>query len=198
MSDDDHNAARERADRINEKVSILQVLIDYGYEVQDYDVPQQFRCDLHGSGMDNKPSARVYPDSNHFYCFGCGEQRDAIETVKAKEGVEFWKACGILEERYDLPRWKTTYRPRPEPKDPRSVIAVPEEGSFKEDRKRTEKLLLSQTKGKDLSLSKMLSLWERFDHINWEVRQETWSEKEGRQRLAEMREQVISLAASAA
>lgn len=197
MSDDTHNDARERADRISEKVSILQVLIDYGYDVQDYDVPQQFRCDLHGSGMDNKPSARVYPQDNHWYCFGCGEQRDAIATVKDKESVEFWEACGILESRYNLPAWKSTYRPPPKPKDPREVVAVPDEGCFKDDRKRTESLLMSQTRGKDLSMSKLLSLWEEFSKIDWNVRQEIWTEKEGRQKFAEMRDQVIALAARA-
>ena len=34
---------------------------------------QQFRCDLHGDGSDNAPSARVYPESNSFFCFACGK-----------------------------------------------------------------------------------------------------------------------------
>lgn len=67
--------ARRRADRINEEVSILDVLASYGYQIHTaYDGEQQFRCDLHGSGQDNKPSARVYPDSNSTYCIAGSEQ----------------------------------------------------------------------------------------------------------------------------
>ena len=63
---------KRRVARIRKAISLARVLEDYGYEVRAYDSDreQQFSCDLHGDGMDNTPSARVYPD-NWFYCFGC-------------------------------------------------------------------------------------------------------------------------------
>lgn len=62
--------ARARADRIREKIPIVQLLEDFGYGVRASggDREQQFSCNLHGDGQDNKPSARVYPDSDSWYC----------------------------------------------------------------------------------------------------------------------------------
>lgn len=65
--------AKQRADRLRAEVPILKVLEDYGYRVtSDWDREQQFQCDLHGDGLDNKPSARVYPDSHQWYCVDVG------------------------------------------------------------------------------------------------------------------------------
>lgn len=92
------------ADRIRAEIPIVQVLHDYGYHVdpEGEDREQQFSCDLHGSGRDRKPSARVYPESSSFHCFGCGRSRDAITLVREKENVEFWQAVRMLEQRYGL------------------------------------------------------------------------------------------------
>ena len=97
--------AREAADRIRAEVPIVDVLYDYGYRVHPdgEDREQQFSCDLHGNGMDTKPSARVYPESASFHCFACGRSRDAITLVREKEGVEFWQAVKMLEAKYGLP-----------------------------------------------------------------------------------------------
>lgn len=64
-----------RRDRIKEQVPILDLLARYGYMIEPgYNGEQQFRCDLHGSGQDNKPSARAYPESNSTYCIAGGEK----------------------------------------------------------------------------------------------------------------------------
>lgn len=60
--------SERRAARIRTDIPITRVLEDYGYRVQDVDRQQQFPCDLHGDGSDGKPSARVYPESNQWYC----------------------------------------------------------------------------------------------------------------------------------
>lgn len=58
-----------RVARIHEMVRIDRVLESYGYRVAgNTDREQQFSCDLHGDGMDSKPSARAYPDTNQWYC----------------------------------------------------------------------------------------------------------------------------------
>lgn len=71
--------AKQRADRIRSEVPIIRVLADYGYHVNPdgEDREQQFSCDLHGSGQDRKPSARVYPSTNSWYCVS---QADRVLT----------------------------------------------------------------------------------------------------------------------
>jgi len=68
--------AKAAADRIREKISILDVLVAYGYRVRNDGGgrEQQFSCDLHGDGVDGTPSARVYPDSNSWYCVATTER----------------------------------------------------------------------------------------------------------------------------
>ena len=76
-----------RAQRIKELIPIEQVLSDYGYAVHSDlgEREQQFSCDLHGDGSDNRPSARVYPETSSWYCFACSKARDAIATAQEKE-----------------------------------------------------------------------------------------------------------------
>ena len=91
-----------RAKRIKEEIPILSVLAGYGYDVHGDTREQQFKCDLHGDGHDNAPSARVYPETNTWYCFACGKVRDSISTVMEKEGLDFNQACKGLEIKYNL------------------------------------------------------------------------------------------------
>ena len=62
--------AKQRADRIRDTVDIVDVLAHYGFRVRPDGGhrEQQFSCDLHGTGQDQKPSARVYPHSHSWYC----------------------------------------------------------------------------------------------------------------------------------
>ena len=147
-----------RSDRIRKKISIFSVLKKYNYDVVDSPREQQFRCNLHGDGSDNSPSARAYPDSNSWYCFACGRTRDAISTVMEIEGVSFIQACNALEKKYDLPRWVYS----------REI----EEDHFKDKdidslnciTKRVEKILMSKTREIDLETS--LRLWEAFNMLS--------------------------------
>jgi len=94
---------QRRIERIHEQVDILKLLGDYGYPVRpDMDREQQFSCNMHGDGNDLKPSARVYPENNSWYCWACGKTRDAIETVREKEGLGFMEALKWLEGRFGL------------------------------------------------------------------------------------------------
>jgi len=96
---------KRRADRIRTKVDIIDVLANLGYAVRGGSRGQeeQFSCDLHGDGRDNKPSARVYPASNSWYCWACGRSRDAIGTVREKIGLGFGDALSWLEKEHGLP-----------------------------------------------------------------------------------------------
>jgi hypothetical protein len=144
-----------RADRIKEKVPLLGVLIGYGYGVANYQREQQFRCDLHGDGSDNAPSARLYPETNSWYCFACGKSRDVISTVMEKEGLEFKDACKALELKYGLPVWKEA------PKKDVFEEDVASEASFEID-KMIFKRLDEATKSRGLSLDDSLKFWEVY------------------------------------
>lgn len=143
--------AKESADRIREEIPIVQVLHDYGYQVDPdgADREQQFSCDLHGDGSDGKPSARAYPGSASFHCFACGRSRDAITLVREKEGIEFWPAIKKLESEYGLPPlpWSG------------------ESESTKEEKERTAKRIEQV-----LSSNKSLSVDQKFERVSSLIR----------------------------
>lgn len=189
--------ARKRADRIREMIPIVQVLGDYGYAVRldGGDREQQFSCNLHGDGHDIKPSARVYPHSNSWHCFACSASRDAIETVREIEGVEFRDACVILEQKYGLP---------PLPWDDEDDAPEPEEAirsdlsalTFEDAKRRTYRLIDGQREERALPLSNLLAFWEAFDMIAWHVESERcpepWSEKKGIESMMKLRDRILS------
>lgn len=50
-------------------------------------------CPFHN---EKHPSFVVFPETNTFYCFGCGEHGDAIKLTMELEGVDFKQAVRIL------------------------------------------------------------------------------------------------------
>lgn len=191
--------ARRRANRIREEIPIQRVLADYGYQVDpSYDGEQQFSCDLHGDGQDNKPSARVYGDSNSAYCFACDRTRDAIEYTREKEGLGFWDALKVLEKRYDLSampwededqeEWEAQQKPKAE-----AIIAAAlnPNRTYEEDRKRVKTLLDNTTHDRDLPMRTTLSLWEAFDKVDYLVFKERLTEQAGRAALEKIRVTVM-------
>lgn len=50
-------------------------------------------CPFHS---DRTPSLIVFPDSNRFHCFGCGESGDAIHFVQLFDGVNFGEAIARI------------------------------------------------------------------------------------------------------
>lgn len=155
--------ARKRADRIRERVPLDEVLYRYGYDlIPDADREQQFSCDLHGDGSDNKPSARFYPDSDSWYCFACSKSRDAISTVMAKEGLSFSEACSSLERAYGLPPlpWENEDRPKAQTEIEVEVVETPDLVSA-----HVLKTLKSFAMGKDMTLDDLLRMWEIHDRV---------------------------------
>jgi DNA primase len=174
--------AKAAADRIRAEVPITQVLASYGYRIRDIDREQQFQCDLHGTGRDNKPSARVYPDSNSWYCFGCDKTRDPIETVKAKEGVAFWRAVKILEEAYGLPALPIDYGVDDRPQVVGKVAAALLDPTLTYEHLvgRVRSALDARTINKDAPREQVLRLWEKFDEVVFQVENKVWPEDKGR------------------
>jgi hypothetical protein len=189
--------ARARADRIRESIPIVQVLEDYGYRVRGDggEREQQFSCNLHGTGWDTKPSARVYPESNSWYCFACDVSRDAIGTVQANEGLEFWGAIKWLEGKYKLPPMKWEGPTEVSTLD--SVAAsLRYDKTFDDDRERLTARLNRLTTDRDLTLPVLLSFWEAHDKVVFQVkgpkgRGGPWSEKQGRVVIAKLQERLL-------
>lgn len=150
----------KRTDRIKEKVPLDQLLSDYGYKVRLGGHDQQFSCDLHGSGQDQKPSARYYHSTQTWFCFACGKARDVISTVMEKEGLEYPQACRVIEKKYGLSEWKE-YQPEDRGVD---VGDVGEE-DLKVLEKRVVNKMLLITKERVLCLDKCLRFWEVIDGI---------------------------------
>jgi len=50
-------------------------------------------CPFHG---EEKPSFSIKPDSNKFYCFGCGLKGDILDYVQLRNGVDIKGALKIL------------------------------------------------------------------------------------------------------
>jgi DNA primase len=148
----------KRSDRIKNQVPLDQVLSGYGYNVRTNGSDQQFSCDLHGSGVDTKPSARYYHSTKTWYCFACGKVRDVVSTVMEKEGVDYSLACRMIEKKYGLSEWQEYEKP-----DVFKDVDI-EDGEIDWQAKTINKLSRI-TKEKVLSLKECLKLWEAVDFL---------------------------------
>ena len=161
--------ARKSADRIREEIPLIEVLDDYGFEVDPraVDREQQFSCSLHGDGSDSKPSARYYPDTGQFFCFACGRSRDAIAVVREKEGVGFWAAIRKLEKRYGLQPlpWEADAEDRPQ--TPTQVVetSLRRSETAGEALLRLERFLANLTQERSLGPQRCAGLWEAHDRV---------------------------------
>ena len=155
--------SERRVARIHEVIRIDKVLESYGYRVQsNTDREQQFSCDLHGDGTDSKPSARVYPSTNQWYCWACSRSRDAIQTVREKENLSFHDAIERLEKTYGLPSlpWEEGDR---EEKPADEVAAILDAPYADPVRVRAERIIRALTTERTEPLNRVLKMWEAFD-----------------------------------
>lgn len=157
-----------RADRIRTEISIEQVLANYGYDirVQGGSREQQFRCDLHGDGNDGKPSARCYPENNSWYCWACRQSRDAVQTVREKDGVNFVQAVEKLEKMFNLPSlpWEEgDYTAAA--MDPFAGAFDPPVRTFEDESRRVGRLIKAMCAERSTTLGSLLTLMEEYDHM---------------------------------
>ena len=180
-----HN--RRRVERINAKIPIAQVLHDLGYAVRadGGNREQQFPCDLHGDGVDIKPSARVYPASNSWYCFMEDKTRDAIETVRAKKGLGFMEAIAYLEKTYGLEPlpWEEGEHEHLPTASEEIWKSMDQTKTFEDDRKRVQRLLEGATEDRTVPMEDVLTFWEAFDRLVYLVTEKKIPEKTGRAAL---------------
>lgn len=177
--------AKRRSERIRTKIPIVQVLADYGYQVDPSggDREQQFSCNLHGDGRDGKPSARVYPVSNSWYCFACGVSRDAIKLVREREGLDWARACSVLERKYGLPPLPKTDDDDADETEPESTSdkvrsALNPTRSFADDRARLVRLLEIDNQERALPMLAILRLWEALDRVDYGLENKVLSESQ--------------------
>ncbi len=148
-----------RSDRLKDNVPLDRLLRDYGYDVYLNGSDQQFKCDLHGSGIETKPSARYYHNTKTWYCFACGKVRDVISTTMEKEGLEYGDACRVLEKKYNLTAWKEYEEKKVEDKAYDIDVEIDWE-------KRVKTRLNSLVKNRSISLEMSLKFWEAVDVLS--------------------------------
>lgn len=71
------------------KPSITETLAHEGIEVRHNKISCVFHEDKH-------PSMVIYPSTNSFHCFGCGEHGDGVDFVMKLRGLSFKEAMRYL------------------------------------------------------------------------------------------------------
>lgn len=97
---------------IKHLLRIQTVLHHYGYKP---DRNHMLRCPFH---EDDKPSLKIYPQTDSFHCFGCGKSGDVIEFCSLKEGSKhkgLLKATALTGESKPEPEHKKP-KPKNQPK----------------------------------------------------------------------------------
>ena len=187
---------QRRLDRIKEKVDILALLEEFGFNVRtDMDREQQFPCRMHGSGQDNKPSARVYPETHSWYCWGCQKSRDAVSTVREQTGAGFMDALKWLETKFALPTMGYQDGDAYERKaTPGEVItkSLRHDRTFADTAKVVSTLLDAVTEERILPLDRTTAFWEAFDRVVFLVngKGQSLPEPQGQAALEKVRSRV--------
>lgn len=98
---------KQRATTIRQRVSAYEILRRNGVRLKQVSDSraEQIQCPFHGK--DDKPSARVYPDSadrsSHVWCYVCQKSWDAIGLqMQFSGGIKFAQALGELERAYGI------------------------------------------------------------------------------------------------
>ena len=55
--------------------------------------PPSWQCCFHN---DHDPSLKLWPDEDHWRCFGCDRHGDAIDWLQERQGLTFGAACEAL------------------------------------------------------------------------------------------------------
>ncbi len=102
---------------IKQRLPILQVLAHYNLKP---DRSNHIKCPFH---EDDKPSCRIYPETNTFHCFGCNATGDQIEFIEKYEKCSKHEAILKAQDFIGLP---TEPKPKPQPK-PEPKPELPQE-----------------------------------------------------------------------
>ncbi len=64
-------------------------------------------CPFHS---ERTPSCTVYPETDSFYCFGCGAGGDVVTFIMKIENLDYYEAVKFLAERSGIPLPEDSYR----------------------------------------------------------------------------------------
>jgi DNA primase len=84
---------RQRIDRLKLTVPIAKVIGRF-VELKNSGNTLTGTCPFH---KDQMPSFTVYPETETYYCFGCGAHGDVISFLREIEGLRFFEALDMLE-----------------------------------------------------------------------------------------------------
>ncbi len=82
---------------IKKNLPITKVLAHYNIKI---DKNNHIKCPFH---QDDKPSCKIYIDTNTYNCFGCGKTGDVIQFIQDKENCSKHEALKIATELAGLP-----------------------------------------------------------------------------------------------
>ena len=185
---------QRRVERIHNEIPIAQLLSDLGYRVR-VDAAyreQQFPCDMHGDGRDNKPSARVYPDNNAWYCFAESKHRDAIRTIRDKFGLSFTDALKWLEQKYNLPSMPFEESDRQGPTFNQGLAKeIDPAKTYEDDLARVSVLMSNITDQRIVDMDTVTSFWAAIDHLTYLKTQGQLEERAARTALLKLRERIM-------
>ena len=94
---------------IKQRLPILQVLAHYGLKP---DRNNHIKCPFH---EDDKPSCRIYADTNTFHCFGCNATGDQIELIEKYEKCRKHEAILKAKQLCGIPEPIKTGKPKAKP-----------------------------------------------------------------------------------
>lgn len=90
---------REDIDQVRATADIIELVRERGVELRQTGNRHVGLCPFHS---ERSGSFNVKPDSNTYYCFGCGEKGDVFAFVMAMDGLPFIDAVRTLAERYGI------------------------------------------------------------------------------------------------
>ena len=85
------------------RITLLELIQSEGIELRKSGKAYKGHCPFH---EDKNPSFYVYPDSNRFICFGCGEKGDVIDFIMKLYNLTFKEALShpLIKGKYKTPR----------------------------------------------------------------------------------------------
>jgi len=86
-------ALQKRAERVKKAVP-LHAIVGQVVPLQASGTRLVGHCPFHDDG---EPSFSVYPETNTYYCFGCGAHGDAVRFLMDKESLTYGQALEALE-----------------------------------------------------------------------------------------------------
>ena len=106
-----------------EDVDIVQIIKDAGIEVSEHGSVLRACCSFHrtSQGLPEKtPSLTIYPETNSFYCFGCGIGGDAVSFIMNFYAMDYKSALdylGLKDKIYDTDKIKKKLQAAIQPKE---------------------------------------------------------------------------------